>query len=537
MTCGRTYDNTTEKISGESKMKNHAKNLINAANWIVKICGGVIFLFLLWYSFRYTHHLPLDLIEITQVVQDHVPLNLLFPCVGLLLFGLLRRLEKNLHTKVSFIIANLAVAVASLWVLYAGFKWIYSADRYPITDPLFSFAGASYFIEGNYSFLTRGGYCSVFPHQLGLISFMELFFRIAGPFQYFRFEILCVFFAVGIVWLGHLILWRCCASMSAAVIYSCAISGCIPLIIYTSWVYGDIPCIFFTMLAVWFLLCYDDSRKIVWLACTVLSATLACIVRKNALIFIIAMCLAALVSCFQKKDRKLLTGMLFALILPLLSYQGIYKMYELRSGLEHSKGLPTLTWIAIGMTEDPDGQSGVYVDDFRSYYYECGHDLALVKEKVVERIRDRIAEMKADPSYAVRFYREKILLQWNDPLYGCFYFNTQYSDEAAPAPDSWAARIAGELYEYILVFSSQLQAFIYLGVFFYFVLAFGKDSSFLRHTLAITFIGSFLFSILWEAKARYIFSYYPLMFPVAIAGYLFLLQRLDKFMARAREGV
>lgn len=511
-------------------MKNHADNLIDLASWIVKICGGVIFFFLLWYSFRYTHHLPLNLNEIVQVLPDNVLLNFLLPCIGLLLLGLLRRLEKNFSTKVKFIIANLAVAIASIWVLFAGFQWIYSADRYPITDPLFSYAGASYFMEGNYDFLTKGGYCDVFPHQLGLIFFMELFFRIVGPFQYFRFEILCVFFAFGVVWLGYLILWRCYASMPAAVIYSCAISCCIPLIIYTSWVYGDIPCVFFTLLAVGFILCYGNSRKNVWLVGMVLSATLACIVRKNALIVIIAMCLAALVSYFQKKDRKLLIGMLVTIILPLVSYQGIYKMYELRSGIEHSKGLPTVTWIAIGMTENPDGQCGIYVDDFRSIYYECNFDRDLVKEKVVERIRARVEEMKNDPSYAIHFYREKILLQWNDPLYGCFYFNTQYSEGAAPAPDSWAARIVGDLYGYILGFSSQLQAFIYLGVFLYFLLAIRRDSSFFQHILAITLIGGFLFSILWEAKVRYIFSYYPLMFPVAIAGYLCLQQRLEKLI-------
>lgn len=518
-------------------MKNHTDNLVNLANWIVKICGGMIFIFLLWYSLKYTHYLPQELIEVTQVVRDHVLLNFLFPCMGLLLFGLLRKLEKDISPKINFITAKLFAAMAALWVLYAGFQWIYSADRYPITDPRFTFAGASYFIEGNYSFITKGGYCDIFPHQMGLIFFMEIFFRIVGPFQYFSFEILCVFFAAGIVWLGHLILWRYCASMSASAIYSCAISCCIPLIIYTSWVYGDIPCIFFTMLAVWCLLCYGGSRRVVWLAGVALSATLACVVRKNALIAIIAICLAALVSYFQKKDRKLLIGVLLTFFLPFAAYQGIYKMYELRSGIEHNKGLPTNVWIAIGMTEDPDGQCGIYVDDFRRYYYDCNYDLAQVKEKAAERIRDRLGEMKADPSYAARFYREKILLQWNDPLYGCFYFNTQYSEEDAPAPDSWAARLTADLYEYVLVFSSQLQAFIYLGVFLYFLLAFRKDSSFLQHTLAIILIGSFLFSILWEAKARYIFSYYPLMFPVAIAGYFFLLQRLDKFMARAKEGV
>lgn len=501
------------------------QGLINLACLTVRTIGCLIFGFLLWYSFRYTYHQPPRLGETSEVIRDSVLVNFAFVGVGIILFGLITRIEKKFSDKIKKILADAVVLAAVIWILFAGFMWIYSANRYPITDPLFSFAGASYFIEGQYSFLGKGGYCDFFPHQLGLIFFMELFFRCVGTFQYFKYEIMCVFLAAGIVWLGYLILRRCCSSLAAAVIYSCSMMGCIPMIVYTSWVYGDIPCMFFTMLAVWFLVRYGDHpQKTANLAGAVISAVWACIVRKHAAIFVIAACLAALVFFWQKKDKKILIAAVLTAVLPILAYQGINKMYELRSGIEHSRGLPLNTWLAIGLTESDKGEYGVWVDDYRQYYFECQFDIAKVKEKAAEGIRRRIGEMQADPAYAMQFYREKVLTQWNDPLYGCFYFNTQYREEDIPAADSWPAKVMGDWYESILIFCSRIQAFIYLGVFFYYMLAIKKDTPFLQYIFAITVIGGFLFSILWEAKTRYIFSYYPMMFPMAAMGYLYLIQ-------------
>lgn len=51
-----------------------------------------------------------------------------------------------------------------------------------------------------------------------------------------------------------------------------------------------------------------------------------------------------------------------------------------------------------------------------------------------------------------------------------------------------------------------------------------KDSNILHHVLAITMLGGFFFSILWEAKARYILPYYITMFPYAVIGYEELLR-------------
>ena len=57
------------------------------------------------------------------------------------------------------------------------------------------------------------------------------------------------------------------------------------------------------------------------------------------------------------------------------------------------------------------------------------------------------------------------------------------------------------------------------GMMCYFLFAVKKGSNILQHMLAATMIGGFFFSIIWEAKARYVLPYYIIMYPMAVLGY------------------
>ena len=41
----------------------------------------------------------------------------------------------------------------------------------------------------------------------------------------------------------------------------------------------------------------------------------------------------------------------------------------------------------------------------------------------------------------------------------------------------------------------------------------------MQHLMVVIIIGGFFFSIIWEAKSRYILPYYLMMFPLATIGY------------------
>lgn len=495
------------------------KYLSVLANRVVKLTGCAIFLWLTWYSLRYTHFCVLGDVEEPVVMKDAVWKHLIFLALTAAFWGFLLLAEKRLSRNARQLISGLVLLVALVWIAAAGFIWISSAERVPEGDCAFIYGGASEFIEGDYKFLRGpGGYYAMYPHQLSLTALMEVLFRIVGVYNFMAYERICVLLAAASVLMGYLILREITTDMAPAVMYCLASMCCLPLIFYTSWVYGDLPCIFFSLLAAWMLLRYSRRHSWGWLAGMAAAVTMAVLVRKNSMILVVALCLTAAVGLIAKRDVKLFAAAALTAVLPFLIYQGIYKMYEVRSGYEHSKGIPTITWISMGL--DQNGKScGWYNDAGKSMYIDMEFDQEKTKETARAHISERLAYFKEDKAYARAFFKEKILSQWNAPLYQSVFFNTRYDKENMPDEDSFAAKLTDEYFLGTLAVCDRLQFVIYLGMLLYFLFAVKKDSDLLQHLLAVAVIGGFFFSILWEAKSRYVLPYYVTMFPLATLGY------------------
>lgn len=502
-------------------MINVGERLLRIANWTVRIVGGAIFAWLTWHSLRYTYLcIPGgDWAEVPVVMRDVVWKQLIFVGLVAALWVVLVLYERKAGRNASQLVSGLSICAALVWIFALSVYWINSAVRVPYGDPAFVYGGASYFIGGDFTFLqVPGGYLALYPHQMPLIALTEILFRMAGEYNFYAYECCCVLFAAAIVFTGYLILREVTMSMAAAVMYSLTAVCCFPLVFYTSWVYGDVPSIFFAMLAAWMLLKYDRTKSGGALAGMVFSVTMAVLVRKNSMILIVALCLVAAVCLFAKRDRKLFLAAVCAAVLPFLIYQGVYKLYEVRSGYEHSQGIPVITWVSMGLDEN-NGAYGWYNDSGKRMYAEAGFDRRLTKAAARTHISERLKEFKDDKSYAMVFFREKILSQWNSPLYQSVFFNTQYLEGDEPAPESLAAKVSGEYFPKVLAICNRLQLIIYLGMLCYFVFAVKGSSNILQHLLAVVVIGGFFFSILWEAKSRYVFPYYVTMFPLAAMGY------------------
>lgn len=534
----REYRDKAES-SGKAQSNGKAENggkmgrtVTFAANWTIRIVGGLIFAALTWYAFRYTQYIQPGGREIPINVRDSMTNNLVIAGLALVVFVCLSELERRFRDRIQWIFMHVVLIISMLWVGMAGMWWISAVDRRPEGDQAFLYGGASYFLEGNFDFLSKGGYCSMYPHQLGLIALTELLFLVVGSMNYYAFQVICVMLAVGIVFLGYRIVREITDHTAVAVAYCLLMVGCLPLVFYTQWVYGDVPSIFFALLTADMLLQYSKKGKTGYLVAVVLSLTMALLVRKNSLILLIAFGLIAVVWAIRHKDRKIILSVVCAMALPWLLYMGIYKMYEMRSGYEHYKGIPTLSWVSMGMQEW-QGAYGWYYDYAKPVYYANDCDWQASNEIYKQDIRDRMEVFRGDPSYALSFFREKVLSQWNEPLYQSLYFSNKYWDDSyKPAPDTLVSRISNEYFLRVLWICDRLQFVIYLGMVCYFLFAVKKDSNILQHLLAVAMIGGFFFSIIWEAKARYILPYYVTMFPCAAIGYEQLLRQAAGMLRR-----
>lgn len=495
------------------------KNLYRMGNWVVRIVGSAIFVYLTWHAFRYTQYIMPHGKEIPEKALDSLSRNILGLAVALGITAVLTMLERGVNKKLQHIVRRGVMALTLVWIAAASIWWTFSSAHLPYGDPAFIYGGAAYFIEGQYGFLGESGYCGMYPYQLGLTALCELLFRMAGACNYRLFEIICIVLAVGSVYLGYRILREITESTAIAISYHMLMAGCLPLILYTPWVYGDIPSIFFALLAEWMLLRYQSRKKTRYLAILAFSLALAMLVRKNSMILMIAVGLAILFHTFLHRDRKIVLAFLLGAALSYGSYAGIYKMYEIRSGYEHSKGIPVVTWITMGMMEDY-GVYGWYNDYPKEVYSGTGFDRELTEQIARRDLMDRLEVFRKDREYARLFFREKITSQWNQPLYEALYFNLDSPKRGGhPSPDSLAAKLGGAYYLDVLAICDRWQFIVYAGMLCYFLFAVKKDSNILQHVLAITIIGGFFFSIIHEAKARYIFPYYVMMFPFAAYGY------------------
>lgn len=509
------------------------KKLNFLANWIIRIVGVGIFTILTWYACFYTQYmLPLEGYEYPIDEKDSLIINLL----TILLFFLIcfggRKLEDKLSEKMQNRVKRIVLWVAMSAQGVGGYLWIAAADRCPKGDQESIYHSAVQFLNGEYQALNRGSYCGLYPHQLGLVSFEKCMFQLFGTTDYHVVQFIFVLMVVGTCYVTYRMLGELTEHVSTVVLGMLLEGMCLLPIFYSCWLYGEVPYVFFAMLAAWMLLIFCKKEKWRYLVAFGAATTMAVLVRKNALILLVAFALVAGVYALCKKKYGVLAAIMLVLLIPNLCYEGIFKIYELRSGIPHSEGLPSNDFVYIGLVETEGERYGWDFYPSTQIYYDCDKNPEATKIAVNRLIAERWLEMKKEPGYFVKFFKGKMLSQWNAPLYQAMYFNYVHEDVHMPRITTFLDKLSGEYYEAILWGADRMQMIVYLGMLLYFGLAVKKDSDILQHLLAVTIIGGFFFSLMWEAKTRYIFPYYMMMFPLAAIGYENFLDFFQRFFQR-----
>ncbi len=496
------------------------------ANWVIRIIGSLIFLGLTWYAFRYTQYMiPKTGYEYPVDMKDSELLNLLAAVIFIGAAVVMTLWEKRLSEKMKLIMQRCVLAISMLWQGGWGSLWIMAADRLPTGDQGSVYYSALGFLREDYGALASGSYCGLFPHQLGLAFLEEGLFRITGITDYHLIQAIFVAMTVGEIFFLYQILKELSGQFTYIVLGTLLGGMCLASVFYSSWIYGEVPCVFFTMLAAWMAAAYVKREKGRYLVFLVLSVTMAMLVRENSLIFIVAFALTAVVRGIAQKDGKIFVAVICAFLIPIACYQGIFRMYENRSGIAHSEGMPSNDYVYIGLMET-EGRFGWDYYPSTQVYYDNDTDSERTEEAVRVLLAERWQEMRSVPGYTMHFFKEKILSQWNAPLYQSLYFTFAHEEVRLEGMTSFWDRLSGEDYFRVLWLMDRLQFVLYFGVLCYFAVAVRPNSDPLQHILAVTIIGGFLFSVIWEAKTRYVYPYFMMMFPVAVIGYREMLYHL-----------
>lgn len=113
------------------------------------------------------------------------------------------------------------------------------------------------------------------------------------------------------------------------------------------------------------------------------------------------------------------------------------------------------------------------------------------------------------------FYKEKIQEQWNEPTFCSLVMTATFEQ---PPTGMVEKLYYGEWQQNYRDYTNRYLTVLYLGVILYCVIGLVQKRDILQCLLLIGVIGGFLFSILWEAKSRYVLPYIVLLIPYMALG-------------------
>lgn len=460
--------------------------------------------------------MPLNQVSEKSIIRSNIwPVYILM--AALLFFCLYKNREKIKNIEEQKLLRNLVV-----YDFLLGILWLVLANTREGADQAQVLYAAKQFTQGNFSKLSPDQYMGMFPYQLPLALLYEPFYILMGDVTPFFFQLINIFLICGIQILLYKLGkdWLFPEYKSAGVCILLAEFLDLPIILYVSFVYGTVIGLFFSLLA-FYLFCKSERKSVLFLASC--SMALACLLRMNNMVFMIAFNIIGILLAITKKKAKALI-VLISIVVLFAGRYGVNKIYELRSGMEIPKGEPLTLNIAMGFSENEERAPGWYNGYTWDKYLELGCDYELSDSFAKEEIRKSLTHFGNDPLYALSFMQKKIDSMWLNPDFQGLWNNEHHGQYVACAPIIYNL-YTGELHQVAGIILSFILFLIYMGTFLFFLLHF-KSISWKQCGIALCFIGGFLFHLFWEAKAQYVIVYYCLLFPYAAMGFAELVRRI-----------
>lgn len=454
--------------------------------------------------------------EIPVLVNDNVFINIILIALTVIVFYILYKLVKK------YIDRNVLLLVCVIVCVGFSILWVLSSNEEPIADQTAVCLFAHYFNEYNYFGLNRGEYVGIYQQQLGLIHVIQLVFEFFGDSNHTAFQLMNTLFIGLFVVSNDMIIRNSHLKYKddAEIFYLLLVMWFVPLFIYSDFVYGDVMSIGCISFCLWMLISFINDAKVYKLLLAIFSGFLSSYVRLNSIIFIIAAILVLLVSMiteFNKKKLFTLLGVVLAGIMALKIPEMVYGIYI----PEDSYSMPPTLHISMGM----QGDAGWYNDYNIITYQSTNYDPIEANNWAKEDINNRLDEFKKNPNEALNFYYNKINLQWNSPMFQAFVMNQSFKGNTG--------RIATTIYKgsvnkIINVVVNCHQMFVYLMCVVFSINIFkDRENIKMEELIFVVFvIGGFFFSILWEAKTRYILPYYSVLLIEAAFGFSYLKNKL-----------
>lgn len=494
---------------------------------IMGCIGAALAFFLVLYAWRYTRRLYYS--EAILDYPDKPFWNVLCLAAALVLAWLVGRLAGHISDRA----LHIAAIACALWTVTACCILAYAADIYAVADQLQLYVAADAFFTGDTGWLVDYDYFYMFPFQFGMVELYALVFRIAGGASYLAIGCAQAV-ATGVsVYAGYRITKELFEKKGVSLMYLICTVAFLPLYTYSIYIYGEAFGICMLLLSIWFFLRAnrEDSTKkqqVLFFVISGVCMTIAYVARRGFLVVWVAMLILQLLILLRR--RRLLPVAAVLLMFPLMTLgQSVtIRLAQQQIGKEYNVACPTIMWVAMGMMDAMDGNMsgpGSYNDFNRLTFIDCGYDEQAASGIAKTYIRERLEQWSRQPGEMLAFYKEKTLVQWNEPTYGAFAM-TYFMDQ----PQEWVYKLYMDeaVSARVRAYLNRYQAVLYAAVFGYFVFIVrkGKDERVCFPGLLL--LGGFCLSILWETKSRYVYPYIVFILPCAAFSLVYYADRAEE---------
>lgn len=479
-------------------------------------CMSILFLFVLfiglflaYYSTRYSYFSSTNYHIPVYPIKDSGLLNLVL-FAGICVLSLLLSRLFDRAGKRQRLMGYVFLGICCLLYVVFCLIWVTDLPYYPSGDQLNATAAAYYNRKGNFIMFKTSGYLGKFPYQKGLTFLYEILFALFGDFCYSTAAHMHIIMGVITMIFGYLFVEETSFRSICKVLYCPLVLFCAPYLILTPYTYGDLPSVCFCTVLFWALLRFGRTGKFRYAVLGSLMAALSLLVRLHTWIVLIALVIGMLLVALQKKKLAPLLAGALVIATSLCSVKLLDVSYALRSGYEITQGAPMILTLAMGMQEN-EGGPGTYNNYQTSTLSSVDYDNQAASEIARENLQESLSRFAEDSSYAVWFFKTKLLMQWIEPSFETL-ISTYSFDEEKPVPE-WIEKVYfGSWHDPLMRFADRYQAIVYLG-FLLFIPVFWKKrkENAAGYIPLIAIVGGFLFSIIWEAQCRYVLPYYLFM--------------------------
>lgn len=394
------------------------------------------------------------------------------------------------------------------------------------------------FLQGDYSSLSGDNYLVHYPHQLGMIAYLELIYAIFGIKSFVLLQLLNTISILSVIYFLHRITEELFHEPKIQAVLSLLCLGMLPLYLYVTFIYGDIPGMGFAAPAIYFVIRYLNTPSRCFLLPAFFCTVFSVLFKSNNSVILAALFIILVLHAFQKKDGFALLFAALLLIGPSLGNFCIDSYYAKASGLSDiPKGVPKVAWIAMGLQENDYIENGWYNGYNWVTYTKNNFDTKETTAVCMSSIKESLSSFVDSPKSGLKFFYRKFISQWNDPGFQAQITNEWYSRHR----DDHSVLALYLIYgngRLILEWLMNLYHFFILLGASVFALCSIKKRSLSAALLILCVFGGYFFHMFWEAGGRYGLGYFVLCVPMAAYGIWMMTEKavlfFHKITARKR---